>query len=366
MKTIPENQTFRLLSAVGILLVVLSHMSWGLLDVGGLLNAYQFHVPLFFFIAGYFYRPEAEAAPLAFLKRKALKLLAPYLLWNVLYGVLAQLVRQTTGITFGSGLSFYTLLVQPFVDGHQFLYNLAGWFVPALFLAEAAYLLLRKALRKTPLAREGWFLLLCLALGCGAVWLTRDRILSGWPLPVARTLFFLPCLQLGRFYRTHLERRDTLRSRWYFALVLGGQALFLALAPSPILDTLWFRFPGGAAAAYLGIVLGIAFWLRVCRLLAPVLGRSSAVLYLGRHTYDVMLHHVMALFLVKGLFFAGWRLGLCPGFDAAAFATEFWYWYVPGPWAYVLYLAAAILLPLALRWGQDRVWRRLRARGRAS
>ena len=141
--------------------------------------------------------------------------------------------------------------------------------------------------------------------------------------------------------------------------MLGAQALFLALVPSNILDTLWFHFPGGALAAYGGIVLGIAFWLRVCRLLAPVLGRSSVVLYLGRHTYDVMLHHIMALFLVKGLFFAGWRLGLCPGFDAAAFATEFWYWYVPGPWAYVLYLAPAVLLPLALRWAQDHARQRL-------
>lgn len=74
------------------------------------------------------------------------------------------------------------------------------------------------------------------------------------------------------------------------------------------------------------------------------------MLEIGRHTYDVMIHHLAAFFAVKMIFFGLWKLGCCAGFDAAAFATNFWYDYVPGGgWFCWVYAAAGLLLPLLLR-----------------
>lgn len=319
--------------------------------MSGLFPAYQFHVPLFLFISGYFYRPSHEQAPGHYLAIKALKLLVPYFVWNLVYGLAAQWLRGHTGMTIGDSVSFYTLVVQPFVDGHQFMYNLAAWFVPALFLAEVAYLFLRRCLRGTLFQWEGPFLLLCLATGCISVWIWNTGVVPHWLLPVGRTLFFLPCLQLGRMYRAHWEKRDTLSNGWYFLFVVGGQMLLLCFARDTGISAAWMRFPGGALAAYLGIILGIAFWLRVCRILSPALARNPLVLDIGRHTYDIMIHHLVAFFFVKGIFFGIWRLGWCSDFDKTAFATDFWYYYLPGgqEWFFWAYVAAGVLLPLVLR-----------------
>ena len=346
-----ENKPFRFLSVVGILLVITGHLGWDSVSLSGLFPAYQFHVPLFLFISGYFYRSSHEQAPGPYLARKALKLLVPYFAWNLVYGLAAQWLRGHTGMTIGEPVSFYTLVVQPFIDGHQFLYNLAAWFVPALFLAEAAYLVLRRCLRGTLFQWEGPFLLLCLAAGSLAVWIWNTGAVPHWLLPLGRTLFFLPCLQLGRMYRAHWEKLDTLSNGWYFLFVVGAQMALLWFAKDTGISAAWMQFPGGAAAAYLGIALGIAFWLRVCRILSPALARNPLVLDIGRHTYDIMIHHLAAFFAVKLIFFGLWKLGRCADFDAAAFATNIFYAYWPGGngWFGWAYAAAGLLLPLALR-----------------
>ena len=69
------NRTFGLLSALAILMIVAGHAGYDILTVGGLFPYYSFHVPLFLFISGYFYRKEEEEKPLLYVKKKAKRLL---------------------------------------------------------------------------------------------------------------------------------------------------------------------------------------------------------------------------------------------------------------------------------------------------
>ena len=62
-----ENREFRVLSAVGIILVVAGHLGYNLFDLGGLFPYYSFHVFLFLFVSGYFYKKEAEENILGYL-----------------------------------------------------------------------------------------------------------------------------------------------------------------------------------------------------------------------------------------------------------------------------------------------------------
>ena len=55
-----ENKEFRILSAIGIILVVAGHLGYDLFDIGGLFPYYSFHVFIFLFVSGYFYREEAQ------------------------------------------------------------------------------------------------------------------------------------------------------------------------------------------------------------------------------------------------------------------------------------------------------------------
>lgn len=54
------NMQFCILSALGMFFVVDGHLNNSYLDIGGLVPYYSFHMPLFAFISGYFYKREAS------------------------------------------------------------------------------------------------------------------------------------------------------------------------------------------------------------------------------------------------------------------------------------------------------------------
>ena len=47
---------FAILSALGMIFIVDGHLNGSYFDVGGLFPYYSFHVPLFCFVSGYFYK----------------------------------------------------------------------------------------------------------------------------------------------------------------------------------------------------------------------------------------------------------------------------------------------------------------------
>ena len=96
-KATPKNMQFCILCALGMILVVMGHVDEGMLTVGGLFPYYSFHIALFVFISGYFYRAQAEERMGAWLVRKAGTLLLPYFAWNFLYGLLVCLGFSLVG-----------------------------------------------------------------------------------------------------------------------------------------------------------------------------------------------------------------------------------------------------------------------------
>lgn len=95
-----ENRQFRILSALGIIFVVAGHLGYDVFTVGGLFPYYSFHVFIFLFVSGYFYKEEAEEDMAGYIWGKCVTLLFPYFLWNLFYGVAAQVLRRT-GLSFG-------------------------------------------------------------------------------------------------------------------------------------------------------------------------------------------------------------------------------------------------------------------------
>lgn len=351
------NAAFGVLSALAILMIVAGHAGYDILTVGGLFPYYSFHVPLFMFISGYFYRREEEERPLLYLRKKTKRLLFPYFIWNVVYGVIAWALRTFCGFGFGERISAKTLLLDPFLNGYQFIYNYAAWFVPVLFLVEMMNLCMRIVLKKLKLDREGLILLGSLAVGIIVVQLAIGGHVWGIYKTPGRILFLYPCFQMGQFYKDKLESRDTLGNVPYFALVLGVQLLLHLCCNVLAYSSVWCTgFANGPVIPYVTAVSGIAFWLRVSKILAPLAGEGGVLRYLGKNTYAVMMHHVMAFMLVK-MVLAGIaaHTGFLADFDFVRFYGDIDYYYtVKGSEAfYMVYLAAGVLLPLSLQRGLD-------------
>lgn len=387
------NTTFGILSALTIIMVVAGHCGYHIMTVGELFPYYSFHVPLFMFISGYFYKDSEEDAPLTYLKKKVRRLLVPYFIWNVIYGLIAWAMRGA-GFTMGEGISLRTLFVQPFLHGYQFIYNYAAWFVPALFLIELMNILARMLLRRvirgvcrlrgrgagrssgrsaggtkeagaalSMAAEDGiveWVMLAgSLVVGITVVWLAIGGHVWGNYKAPGRILFLFPCFQMGQFYRKKLEKHDTAGNVAYFAVLIGLQVILSVGLGGLAFSSVWCTgFANGPVIPYVTIVSGIAFWLRVARILTPVFGQSRSVQYLGRNTYAVMMHHVMAFMLVKIVIAAvAAYTGMCVDFDFVQFYSNIdYYYFVRGAEQFgMVYLAAGIVLPLGLQYGLDRM-----------
>lgn len=361
----PYNVTFGILSALAILMIVAGHSGYDILTVGGLFPYYSFHVPLFLFISGYFYREEEEAHPLAYLKKKAKRLLLPYFIWNAVYGVTAWALRTFAGFGMGEGISLKTLFVTPFLNGYQFILNYAAWFVPVLFIVEVMNLCMRLLLGRLHLNKEWLILIGTLLVGMLVVQFAIEGRVWGLYKTPGRILFLYPCFQMGQFYKKKLESRDRLGNLPYFAIVLGVQVLLHLCCNGLAYSSVWVTgFANGPLIPYVTVVSGTAFWLRVAKSLGPLCesGQSSIsaaqsfLLYLGRNTYAVMMHHVMAFMLVK-MVLAGIaaHTGYLPDFDFMRFYADIDYYYlVKGSEAFrMVYLAAGVGLPLLLQKALD-------------
>lgn len=62
-----------------------------------------------------------------------------------MYALFAQ-IMSLRGFSLGIGVSFRQLFIDPVTNGHQYVYNLATWFVVPLFMIEIFNVLLRSVL----------------------------------------------------------------------------------------------------------------------------------------------------------------------------------------------------------------------------
>lgn len=352
------NRQFCILSALAMILVVMGHVDEGMLTIGGLFPYYSFHIALFLFISGYFYSPEKEEQIGAYLKGKARSLLLPYFIWNVFYGLLVFVLRGA-GFYIGNEPSLWTLLVEPFLSGHQFLYNAPAWFVPALFLAELANVLIRRALRLVHIRNEWIVMGLYLILGFLVAWLSAHGYVYDWYRIPGRIMYMLPCYQMGQLYRRKLEAYDRLPDWLYFGILLVIQLLLSVFCNGLAVSAAWVNgFLNGPVIPYVTAATGIAFWLRIAKILTPALSKSRFWDYFGRNTYAVMMHQVLAFFVVRSVYaLCSTAFGCFPDFDWSAHLTDVYYIYLPNGLDQfkMLYVAAGIALPLLLQKAVDTI-----------
>ena len=354
----PENMTMRALCLIAIVFVVDGHTCFeDMFDMRSLFRYYSFHLMLFAFASGCLLRDGDAEHPLRLLAHRARRLLVPLYAWNLVYGVGAALLRRYGGFTLGEPLSAYTLLLAPLTDGEHFVWNLGSWYVFPLLLAQAMYLLVRRLSRLWG-GREPVTFLLCLIPGAVAVELCAAGRNGALPLFLMRALILLPGYAGGVLYHRCLEKHDTLPTVPYLLTVAVLRALLCVRYENlAYLLSSCTYFVCDAFGVYAGAALAIAFWLRIARLLAPLMQKSRLAMAISRNTFAVMMHHYMGFFALNCVFLALHKLGLgAAKFSVTAMRTQEGYLYAPAgrqEWN-VLYLIAGLIVPLliggAVRW----------------
>ena len=314
---------------------------------------YAFHLALFVFTSGYFYKEDNEKHVTKYIWKKFKRLIIPMYIWNLIYGIFVQITRLKD-FTIGGDFNFTNLVIAPITNGHQFIYNMASWFLVPLFIVETINVIFRKLAKKIKIRNEYVFSVVYLLLGmAGIKFASEGNYAPGWQLLLDRVLYFLPFYGLGILYKTKLEEKDKLNNIAYFSIVFLLQLIVITANKGLITYTpSWCNnFTGDLILPFIIAILGIAFWLRVARIIEPIIKNSKVVNLIADNTYAIMMHQFMGFFIVKTIFaLLSKFIPMFKDFNWNLYKTDIWYLYLPenlSQWR-IVYLIAGIAIPIVI------------------
>ncbi len=344
---------FKFLYVIGMILVVAGHCEGGGIDLFyDWFTPYSFHLALFMFASGYFYKKANEDNPLLYIKKKFMHLIVPFYLWNLIYGLIITLMHAR-GFTFGESLSLQSLLYYPIISGQEFKLNLSAWFIIPLFLIQVYFVLSRKIFKNV---NEHVYFCLNQVLGIIGLFFAMEGYQSGLWLPLMRCAYFLPFFSCGFYYHEHLEHKiEKVRSTYYFGVIFALQFVIFAIYhKQPSYMPAWCNdFYEGPILPFIVGYIGIAFWLRVAKYAAPLMERTRWMMVIADNTFSIMMHQFLGFFLIKGMYALVHQLGIaCATFDMNLYHTDFWYYYPSDGMSQmmILYFISGMIVPLIIAW----------------
>lgn len=309
-KNVKSNSEFMLLSVLGMLLVMCGHFGSTLFTVNGIFPYDTFHVPMFFFISGYFYKEkysESLKDSWGFTKKKLQHHLLPYYAWSVVYLIFAYVLQKHSSfhIFDFNQLSFKYFLLNPFQLANGFVYNVASWFLMTLFLCQLSNNWLRFLLVKSKILNNDIVkIVLFTAIGYGAILLSTSQWNSPFRISVSRTGYVLFYYNLGFYYKKYLEKYD---DKLNDLLVLGFCVLASLLWVNHFGDLSFIIFDMTHYTTVPPIyfimraIVGIYFWLRIAKILAPRLGQNPLIQFASNHTFSLMMHQGVVGLPINGV-----------------------------------------------------------------
>lgn len=109
------NYQFKILYALGIFFVVVGHLqSYAFSVFYEFFPPYGFHMGLFVFCSGYFYKESAEKDIERYVKKKLKTLIIPMYLWNCFYALFAQ-IMTLGGVLFWSRCFYRKTFIYPYI-----------------------------------------------------------------------------------------------------------------------------------------------------------------------------------------------------------------------------------------------------------
>lgn len=349
------NYQYKILYAIGIIYVLMAHSHGESLGFWTeTVNIAGFVLAMFVFASGYFYNKKVETNILPYILKKAGRLLVPLYLWQIFYAIVV-IVFSKFGFSYGSPVTFKNLILSPLISAHLMGFNDPAWFIFPLFLTEVYNVLIRKALsRFNEKGIDIGLLIFHFLVGFAGIYLSLNHKNKEWWLLLTRFMYFVPFFTLGTFYRRYLEKKDTLPSFWYFSIIIAIDILIiLAYGHASrysivIMDENYFENP---VMPFVVGILGIALYLRVGRILNPVIGKSKYLNLLADNTFPIMIHHATGFFVLKCLFLLATKvISALPEFSIELFKNDLTYIYLPrGRGFQLLYIFFGCLIPILMQ-----------------
>lgn len=319
-----RNVLLDAMRGMAIILVVLGHVG----VCGDVRNwIYAFHMPLFFFISGYFCNDQKPFG--SFLYKKVKTLYFPFVSYYVLFVVFSHLLHQVDLTHFdysslGDCLRAILLACRFRVGAMDLLGHF--WFLPVLFFISVLFFGLLRMAHRGSFRNE-------FVLFGGAVF-TLLAIVGKWksmpnPYDIQRVFYYMGFYALGWYVA-----QKPITASWVriYSAVVSFALLVLFSCSCKAMQ--WNPLAGVLAA-----VIGIVFSWSFCQEMRKNETISAFLSYIGKHTMPIFVWHVFC-FKCLELLLAHWGVigNLTVGWDGS---------YATNPFCLVLlYTSVGILLPI--------------------
>ena len=285
------------LKGIGILAVIAGHCDFPLL-LG--ISPYAFHMPLFFFISGFFLNFKRGHLP--FIENKVERLLVPYYKYWLVCALLCWLLHWTNvpfthSFTLSNTFTFDNFLKWPFLHGHQFGFILPMWFVTTLFVVMVLISFTRKILTWSVLSRSHaifsfvFFFLLCqLITSISTPWRVDSTIAYMCKIGLAWTFV---CMGYISWRHRDFFLRDS--------FVLYGTVLFALLVwnYNPYYIMSWTELGEGCIKHFFPLIsiTGVYFTFFIANSVKTLHWLKKMLCYCGIKSFHIMAIHLLVFFV---------------------------------------------------------------------
>ena len=294
------NREFNLLKAIGIITMVAGHTKYDVF--GKFFASYSFHMPLFLFVAGYFFKEPEIKSFVRFITKKIKTLLLPFIFYNIFYSLLAFFIFVNFKKLYGHPFNFYNYVIEPFITNST-QFTTALWFVPQLFFSLIIFYIFLYLLKK--ISKNRWFLFITFLLISlvPAMQHHHGESLKGIELLINRTLFSLIFVYVGYIYKEHLESKLKFNiNELYICLIVQAFAWILNNHDTGF--TMKVMKLHNAYIPFITSLTGIYLSLFIVKLLLPIVQENSFLEQIGKNTYHIMANHLFIFHIITIILFS--------------------------------------------------------------
>lgn len=351
---------FKIIYCIGILSVIASHCGGKgsiELNIQGWFNYGSFHMPLFMFAAGYFFKGKNVKRAISYIKKKFIRLIVPIYYYNLFYGFYIQLLKKKGFNINSNPLSFKNIIIEP-LNGRGSRNINPSWFSSTLFFVESYNIIKRKIIfyfNKS--IHESFYFIIDLFFSYYSVIFSNKGYNKLNPhIYILRFMHLNIYYQLGIIYNKHLEFIvKKIRNDIYFVNIFILKLYFhLYYSNQPCFYYGASQFYNYSPSTVIIIsILGILFWLRISEILLPSIGNSFYVNIFADNTFSIMINHILALDIVKIIFaFISKNTRFCKGFDWKKFySLDVSYIFIPNNvlQAGIIYFLCCLIIPIIIQ-----------------
>ncbi|MBE6305048.1 MAG: hypothetical protein E7082_03895 [Bacteroidales bacterium] len=249
---------------------------------------YVFHMPLFFFMAGYVFKFEKQPTYRQFLKKNTSQLLLPYLLLNCLTFIFWLFISSQVGSdTTDVKSSFHIPLIAIFY-GHpkSLLHDIPLWFILALFVIRNLFYILY---RNSSHTRTITIIVLLAAI------IIYTFEIFTLPLCLDIAIIVLPIYALGYYARVKGLNFDN-------AIVFGISLIILVM--SYILNgkvAIHVSQYNNLALFYMGGIAGCYAIIFIAKKFHAIIGERKLITFIATNTLLICAFHLPSFTVIKGV-----------------------------------------------------------------